>query len=167
MKRIFALLLLYAAPSFSAPLPAVRLDGIVDNRTLHMRYEKATFICRPYGIRTFEELLLDTQTVGECRRVIERFKKEHPIEAEFAAYHLEVMQFYPLETKNETCLLYTNGRVSYSEALLKEGLAVISKRLDDDVWRFRFERAETGARKAKLGLWSDPEWKVCAEALRE
>lgn len=52
----------------------------------------------------------------------------------------------------EGCILYANGNETYSEMLLRQGLALIDPAFDNSEWNGRFKRSQKGSEQQKNGL---------------
>lgn len=128
------------------------LTSIANNNKQTLLYKNASVVCEPFGIVTLEKMVLNGASVQECRSAVETFYQAHPHQQHYAQEHLILQQSYPYETIAEGCVLYANGLETYSEMLLKEGLALIDPAFNQKEWNGRLKRAELGAEKEKTGL---------------
>jgi len=164
--RTVALLLLLARAAAGETFPTARLESVSDNRYMTLRYHDADLRCEPYGVRTLEEIAADTATSESCRRLIDRYSRQEPLAALFARRELKRGMMYRFETKEQGCVVFARGRVSYGEWLLSEGLAVIRPGFRDRLYEFRYKQAQTGARRLKKGIWKEPVWSDCVESAK-
>ncbi len=137
------------------------LTSIENNSKLRLLYQNATVMCEPFGIVTLEKMLLKGASPQECRSAIEAYYKAHPHDKQFAREHLYVQQSYHYETISEGCVLYANGTESYSEMLLRRGLALIDPQFNNSEWNGRLKRAQQGAQSQKIGLHDTQIRKFC------
>jgi hypothetical protein len=163
MKRFLAIftmtiLLLHA----ELPQNAI-LEQTPDNSVLVFRSHQSHYLCRPFGVRTLEEISKDRRTNPECKKLFEGYMQRHPHSRQYAATTLKRFQRYRIEPVQDRCLLYANGRVSYSEMLLHEGVAVMKRSESRRELKRRFERAEAGARRGKRGIWQEALADECSE----
>lgn len=146
-----SILLIWAFP-LQADITVGLLISIDNNAKQTLLYKNATVICEPFGIVTLEKMMTGGTNPKECQAAIETFYKAHPHERNFAREHLYVQQSYHYEKINEGCVLYANGVESYSEMLLRNGLALIDPKFNQIEWNGRLKRALFGAEKQKIGL---------------
>jgi hypothetical protein len=107
------------------------LISIEHNAKQTLLYKNIPMPCEPFGVVTLEKMILMGVKPQECRSAIETFYKAHPHGKYFAREHLHVQQSYHYEKINEGCILYANGVESYSEMLLRNGLALIDPKFDN------------------------------------
>ena len=131
------------------------LTGIENNRYLHFRIEQTSYRCQPYGVETLDELLQNNLLAGECREAIKSFYRADPQAYYFAQNRFKKYQRYHLEIRKESCIIYAMGMRSYAELLLEEGLALQKPSVNDEIWQYRFSRAQERGRSGKKGAWSE------------
>lgn len=162
MKRVVAIFSL-AIVLLNAEAPyTVMLVGTPDNTVLFFKSGQSRYPCKPFGIRTLEEISRDRRTNTQCKKLFDEYAARHPKSRQYAASILKRFQFYRIEPVNERCILYAQGRLSYSEMLLHEGLAVIKRGEVRRELRRSFERAEAGARRERRGIWKEVLAAECA-----
>ena len=141
---------------FLIPLHADMTVGVlksVENNTKQKLLTKNIPItCEAFGILTLEKISEKTAATQECKNTIAKFYKAHPHDKEFAKEHLHLEQSYHYETIKEGCILYANGNETYSEMLLRQGLALMDPVFDNNEWNGRLKRAQKGAEVEKIGL---------------
>lgn len=128
------------------------LTEIESNSKQNLLHRNIRVPCEPIGVVTLEKMLLNTASPQECRSEIEQYYKAHPHDKQFAREHLYLQHSYHYEMIKEGCILYGHGAESYSEMLLRNGLAVIEPAFNNKEWNGRFQRAQKGAESLKSGL---------------
>ncbi|HEX5329808.1 hypothetical protein [Sulfuricurvum sp.] len=128
------------------------LVSIDNNAKQTLLYQNASVVCEPFGVVTLEKMLQNSASPQECRSAIDAFYLSHPHQKHYAREHLILQQSYHYERIEQGCVLYANGPESYSEMLLREGLAVVDPAFNQKEWNARLKRAEFGATKEKIGL---------------
>lgn len=128
------------------------LTSIENNSKLRLLYQNATVVCEPFGVVTLEKMATNGASPQECQAEINAFYKAHPHDKQFAREHLHVQQSYHYETIKEGCVLYANGPESYSEMLLRQGLALVDPSFNNSEWNAKLKRAQQGAQIHKTGL---------------
>jgi hypothetical protein len=137
------------------------LTSIESNTKQNLLYNNQPISCEPFGILTLEKISSNRSTPQECRSHIENFYKSYSHAKEFAREHLHIQQSYHFEIIKEGCVLYANGVETYSEMLLREGLALIDPAFDQKEWNVRLKRAQQGAQMQKAGLHDTQIEKFC------
>lgn len=137
------------------------LSEIESNAKQNLLHYNILTPCEPFGVVTLEKMILTGASPQECRSEIERFYKSHPHEKQFAREHLYLQHSYHYEMIKEGCILYGNGAESYSEMLLRQGLAVVDPAFNNKEWNGRFQRAQKGAESQKSGLYNTLIRKFC------
>lgn len=137
------------------------LTSIESNTKQTLLYNNRPLFCEPFGILTLEKISSNRATPQECRSHIERFYKVDPHAKQFARDHLHIQQSYHFEIMKEGCVLYANGEETYSEMLLRNGLALIDPAFDQKEWNMRLKRAQQGAQMQKGGLHDTEIGKFC------
>jgi hypothetical protein len=128
------------------------LTSIQSNVKQSLLYRNSPLSCEPFGVITLEKMTQNTANVQECKSLIETFYQSHPHEKKFADEKLKIQQSYHYEMIKEGCVLYANGAESYSEMLLREGLALVDPKFDNKEWNGKLKKAEKGAKTEKIGL---------------
>lgn len=144
--------ILFATLPLHAEITIGLMSGIENNAKQTLLYQNRTVPCEPFGVITLEKMILNGASPQECKSSIESFYLSHPHQRQFAREHLRLQQSYHYETINEGCVLYTNGPETYSEMLLRHGLAVVDPTFDQKEWNAKLKRSETGAVKEREGL---------------
>lgn len=137
------------------------LSSVDSNDRQKLLYQNRPIVCEPFGVLTLERMVRESFTPDECRKEVEGYYTSHPHERRYAHEHLYPKHAYRFEQTQEGCILYANGAESYSEMLLREGLAIVNPRLDNREWRGRLERIESGALQHKRGLHDTQIRKFC------
>jgi hypothetical protein len=163
MKRVAAIFSITIVLLHAQVPHTAMLEQTPDNAALVFKSDQSRLICKPFGVRTLEEIAGDRRTNTLCKALFEGYAKRNPGSRQYAASTLKRFQFYRIEPVQERCILYAKGRVSYSEMLLHEGLAVIKRGEVKRELRRSFERAEAGARKNRRGIWKEALAVECAE----
>lgn len=156
---IIGLLLLFV--SLKGEVTMGLLISIDSNSKLNLLNRNTSIQCIPFGIITLEQMAENSVTPKECQDHIDRFYRFHPHERRFAKEHLYLQQSYHFELLNKECVIYTNATESYSEILLRQGLAIRNSRLDHAEWNGKLKRAEEGAMRSKSGLHETEISKFC------
>lgn len=138
--------------SLHAEMTVGLLTSIENNGQQTFLYQNAPIKCEPFGIVTLEKMVQNGASPQECRSAVETFYTAHPHEKHFAREHLIFQQSYHYEILPEGCVLYANGIETYSEMLLRNGLALIDTKVNQKEWNAKLKRAEQGAEKENLGL---------------
>lgn len=137
------------------------LTSVESNAAVRLLYQNISFRCEPFGVIPLEMMAQDAPDPQECRSRIEQFHRSHPRASHFAAEHLHVQQTYRFERMKEGCVLYANGPESFSEMLLKEGLAQVHPVFDNKEWNAKLQRAQRGAQMHNKGLYQSDIRKYC------
>jgi len=135
-----------------ADISIALLKSIDGNSKQTLLSKNTPVACEPFGIITLEEMMMNTSSKAECKNAVATFYKTHPHDELFAKEHLYIQQSYHYETIKEGCVLYANGGESYSEMLLRQGLALIDPAFENSEWNGRLKRAQKGAEIEKTGL---------------
>lgn len=163
-KIIFAFVVLLSHLYSEEPQLSQYMQSI-DNSDIIFKYQQNQFHCYPYGVFTFEKLLENKKAIAECKESVKKFYKKVPQAKSFARVHYELYQFYHLEKMKNQCIIYSNGTKSYSEVLLENGYALLDQNLNDEVWKFKFYRAQKRAEILKKGVWKE-EYFLLKECLK-
>lgn len=138
--------------------PAIfMLHDIYDNTIQRFSLQnKTSLMCKPYGVRTLDEIFQAKKTSEFCRKKMQNFYEHHPKARFFVHTVMRERAFYHVETKKDgRCIVSVRGLRSYSEMLLNDGLAVVEKQFRDKEFRYRFEDAVKAAKSLKKGIYSD------------
>lgn len=117
--------------------------------------------CIPFGVIPLEKMIQNGTNPQECTKSIDEFYKANPHEKVFAKGYLHRQQTYHYEKLQEGCILYANGAESYSEMLLRRGIALIDPNYDNNEWNGRLKKAQEGAKRGKVGLHDTLIQKYC------
>jgi hypothetical protein len=128
------------------------LMSIENNTKMSLLYKNIPIRCEPFGIITLEKMGTNSVNPQECKNAIDFYYKGNPHDKFFAREHLYVQQSYHYEMIKEGCVLYANGAETYSEMLLRRGLAVVDPAFDNREWSGRLKRAYQGAKMQKKGI---------------
>ena len=120
-----------------------------------------SFSCKPYGIKTLEELLNSKTNDQKCQKNLEIFYIKHPKLSNLHHKYLHKKSFYHVEYENRSCLVYAKGQVTFSEILLKEGMALVDRDLKNKILKPKFVDIEQNAKDKKKGFFADSELMNC------
>jgi hypothetical protein len=120
-----------------------------------------SFSCKPYGIRTFDEILSTNKSDKRCRQLLKTFYIKHPKLYSLHHRYLHRKSFYHVEYINNSCLVYAKGKTTFSEILLKEGMAFVDKSLENKILKPKFISLQNYAKDKKKGVFSDSELMNC------
>lgn len=137
------------------------LTSIDNNSKLSLLHNNVAVSCEPFGVIPLEKMVVNGVNPQECKNSVERYYKDHPHDKQFAREHLHLQQSYHYETIKEGCVLYGNGPESYSEMLLRRGLAVIDPAFDNTEWNAKLKRSVQGAVIQKTGIHDTLIQKFC------
>lgn len=152
----------YALP-MNAEIQTGLMKSIVSNEEMYLLVNKVVVPCKPFGIVPLESLGKKSGQSTECGRELKLFFQNHPHAYNFAREHVYKEQTYHIEFLKEGCVLYGNGPETYSEMLLREGLAVIEKTFSDPEWNWKLKRAFQGAERMKTGYHDSAAKNLCIE----
>ena len=159
-SHFFLLVSLSASEFIVATLHNIPSNGMQEFSISHHR-----FVCRPYGLVTLEELSHNTKLDSVCQKSIAEFYLKHPNLEQYAQQKLKIMQKYKIEFKERECIVYADGQMSYSELLLKHGLAVLKPVFLDREFQYVFKKAQENAKLLKIGIWREEIINNCMEGL--
>lgn len=123
------------------------------------------FTCRPYGVLTIDELYYKSELDSECRKSINEFYLQNPMSRYFSENLLKIRQLYHIEFKENRCILYTKGKLTMSELLIKKGLGVIKPRFKDKEFEYPLKKAYDYAKRLEVGLFKNKITNSCIEEL--
>ena len=144
------------------------LSNIPSNEIQKFKIAQNSFYCKPYGVISIDRLYANSLADSSCKKSIDNFYKINPNSRYFALNLLKIKQMYHIEFKNDSCIIYSNGGISYSETLLENGLATLKAQLKDEEFGASFKKAQERAKHSKIGIWKDDLLVNCrGEAYRE
>ncbi|WP_304546300.1 hypothetical protein [Sulfurimonas microaerophilic] len=120
-----------------------------------------SFVCRPYGVVTIDEVLNSKKIDKECKETLQKFYIQNPKLYHLNRRYLKRKSFYHVEYVDKSCIVYAKGEFTFSEILLQEGLALTKKSLQSEVFKARFESTQKSAETWKRGAFSDPKVLSC------
>lgn len=142
-----------------------KMSSIENNSAMTLLDNNKPVKCEPHGIKTLEWMIRDAATPSECQKSVDAFYYTHPHERLYAQEHVHLHQTYHYE-KSEGCILYANGPESYSEMLLKEGLAVVDDKYNNSEWNEKLKRALLRGQKKKERIHDSDILQKCIEKKR-
>lgn len=146
------LLMVWVSIPLNGDITVGLLVGVESNAKQTLLYRNGTVGCEPFGIIPLEKMALSAPDAAKCTAAIQQYYAEYPSKRFFARQNLRLQQSYHYETIKEGCVLYANGPESYSEMLLRNGLALIDPKFDNVEWNGRLKWALAGGERAKRGL---------------
>jgi hypothetical protein len=147
------------------PVMAI-LKNINSNATQKFNIKNYTFYCKAYGVVSLAKLYYQDSITEECKNKINLFYNKNPKLKYYALYNLHIGQAYHVEFRNNQCLLYAKGEYTLSELLLKNGLAFIDPKFNDDEFKYKFIESLYEAKSGKKGLWNTTIEYSCIPQLR-
>ncbi|MEW5832216.1 MAG: hypothetical protein AB1763_05205 [Campylobacterota bacterium] len=144
-----------------ADISVALLERVESNEKMRMLYRNIPFPCEPFGIIGLEKMVSQAPQPQACKQEIESFWRSHPSQRKYALLHLHPRQSYHFQLIPGGCVLYANGPESYSEMLLREGLAVRDPAFRNPEWDAKLQRAQTAAEKLKKGLYGTSIRSLC------
>ena len=124
-----------------------------------------SFICRPYGVLSLDQLYKQSSLKSQCKEKIQSYYLANPQDYYFLQNLLKRGQWYHIEFKKESCVVYAKGQYSISELLLLRGLAVRKPNFRDLEFKASFYKAQKIARAKKVGIWKDEIVKSCLDEM--
>lgn len=149
--------------SLNAKIMLGILSSVKDNSAMTLLDNNIPIRCVPHGIKTLEWMIRDASTPAECQKSVDAFYYAHPHERLYAQEHLDIYQRYHYEKSDKGCILYANGPESYSEMLLKEGLAIVDEDYNDSEWNAKLKRALLRGQKKKERIHDTDILEKCIE----
>lgn len=164
--RKFTLLFYFLTTFVYAKEPTMALlISVPANDTQHFRLAQYSFVCKPYGIVSLEELYQASLTNETCKTTIEKFYRKNPLLLYFTSERLYKKQLYHIEFKENRCILYAQGQKTLSELLLRYGLAFVKPFFRDPEFYHSFINAQNNAKNDSLGMWSQDLVVQCMAAI--
>lgn len=120
-----------------------------------------SFVCKPYGVVTIDEVLNSKETDKECKNTLQKFYIQHPRLYNLYRRYLKRKSFYHVEYLEKSCLVHVKGELTFSEILLQNGIALIDKEFKDETYNARFKSAQKSAEIWERGMFSDPKLLSC------
>jgi hypothetical protein len=164
MKHLLASFVMTTAIFGAEPTLAL-LQGVSDDQRLYLSVGGKPMSCKPYGVILLEKLAISEGVDPSCRNVVSRLFKQQPTLKHFWRSHLKLFQQYRVEMRSGECTLYANSTQSYAELLIKAGVAMRKPLLNDELWIFRWKKAQRIARNQKHGIWRYDDWVTCTESI--
>ena len=167
--KIFLFFLFFLHSCVLAKEPyLMELITIYDNGNYLFQHKKSTYLCSPYGVITLDKIYQQKSLNATCKKAIGEFIVSNAKLANYVYYRLKVREFYHIEFKNSQCLIFSKGQKSFSKELLLVGMAIIDPKLKDEIYSYKFRKAQQSALDAKRGLWKNYKVKTCvSELLKE
>lgn len=137
------------------------LVSIDSNSQLNLLHRNTSVQCKPFGVITLDQMSINSVTPKECQEKVENFYRSYPHERDFAKENLHFQQSYHFELLNKDCIMYANATESYSEMLLRYGLAIRNPRFDNAEWNGKLKRAEESSMRKNSGLHNTEIKKFC------
>ncbi len=128
------------------------LSSIDNNAKLNLLYNSKPVECKPFGIIPLENMTSIAVNPQECSSRIASLYRSSPHDKAFAKEHLIISQSYHFEQIKEGCVLYANGLETYSEMLLRQGIAIVDPKFDNVEWNVRLRNAQKGSEMQQIGL---------------
>jgi hypothetical protein len=163
MNKILAMFFIFFLSFVDAKEPFLAmLKEVYTNDLQTFGYKESSFVCKPYGVLTLEELYEQSGSTPACKRAIDEFYIQHPSLKYLAEIKLHKGQLYHILFRKEECIIYLKGQMSYSELLLQKGVAMKNRDFNDKEFRSVFYDAQESARIEKKGLWGSDIFGKCA-----
>lgn len=143
------------------------LNEISSNDTQRFEIASSSFLCKPYGIVSIEDLYKQSDDKSFCKKSIEDFYTKNRDLRYFTQSILKVYQRYHIEFKKSECIVYAKGQTTLSELLLSKGLAVSKRSFKDKEFKFLFEKVSDTAKRNGEGLWASSIKKDCSSQMQK
>jgi len=158
MKLLFILLM----PIFFLRASEIALLlEIKNNSLLYFSIKNREHLCIPYGIITFDILQYKSKDNALCQKALLEYYDKYPKDKNFAKKHFHTQQYYNIEKKKSSCIIYAKGKKSYSSILLEKGLAIVPTHFKDKIFEYKYRKIENEAKISQKGLWSNPILRNC------
>ena len=167
MRSIVILLFIVSVLMADDKFNLAFIQGISKNGEAYLRVNNTIFECKTYGVLSLNELSNRKEFSSSCERELILYFKKHPQDLYFPYRHLHIEQKYHYEFIGKGCLLYSSGQVTYSEVLLKKGLAVMLPLFKHDIWKYRHQMLQDFAKQEKKGIWENNIISECIAELYE
>jgi len=136
------------------PTLAILLN-IHSNTIQKFNFGNYSFYCKSYGVISIDELQNSNKSNSVCQEAIDEFYKKNKQLKYFSLNLLKLKQRYHVGFKGEECILHSNGQVTLSETLLKQGLVILKRNFKDREFSYSYMRAQEVAKNEKRGIWSE------------
>ncbi|MCW8837871.1 MAG: thermonuclease family protein [Thiovulaceae bacterium] len=123
------------------------------------------FTCKPYGVITVDELYSIAEFDSSCKKSVQEFYIQNPMSKYFTQNLLKDRQLYHIEFKNKRCIIYAKGKMTMSELLVKNGLAVRSPIVESKEFEYSLTQAQIYAKENKVGLFKNDISNKCISEL--
>lgn len=150
-----AFLSLFVSLSFAKEPTLATLRSVSTNEFQKFSIGLYEFICRPYGVITVDELYNRAEFNSECKKNIQEFYLQNPMSKYFTQNLLKNRQLYHIEFKEEKCILYAKGKMTMSELLVKNGLALKNPLVKSEEFEYSLIQAQIYAKENKIGLFKN------------
>ena len=156
--------ILFSPLAFSKEPTLAILKAIYSNSNQKFSIRQYTFLCKPYGIVTLDELYAEATPDSSCKKSIDKFYIQNPHQKYFTANLLKLKQTYHVEFRNNRCILYAKGLNTLSELLLAKGLAISKSMFKDEEFKNSFIEAQIEAKANNIGIYKNKiKYKCIAE----
>jgi len=132
-----------------------KMVNVDSNEVQKLSIGNYTFYCRPYGVLSLAKLHSTPSLNQECKKKIQTYYKKNPHDRYYAQSLFKRGQWYHVEFKQKSCVIYAKGQYTYSELLLKKGLAARKPNFTDPEFKASFYKAQKIGRSEKKGIWKD------------
>lgn len=161
----FSLLMMSLLFSCHASQPGLLLE-VKNNSLLYFSVNNRDELCVPYGVITFEMLRHKSHDSILCQKRLNHYFEMHPKDAYLAKEHFHLQQLYPIEKRDDRCMIYAQGKKRYAQILLEKGLATVPVDFEDKSVAVQYRRIQKEAQREKRGLWSDAVLQNCMMQLK-
>ena len=160
-SNLFIIIFLVLSLDAKEPTMAI-LKNVYANDFQQFTYHNYSFLCKPYGIVSLEDIYKSPTSSTVCKKKVIEFYIKNPNSEYFAQKLLKVSQMYHVDVQKDlTCLIFANGMRTLSEELIRNGLAIKKPYMKDEIYKYKFDLAQKKARYHKTGLYKDPVLKNC------
>lgn len=162
----FLIIMTLFVPSFYAKEPTLAiLRAVYSNASQKFSISNYSFMCKPYGVVTIDELYAISKPDSSCKKSIDKFYRQNPKSKFYTHLLFKKRQTYHVEFKSSRCLVYAKGLNTLSELLLGEGLAFKKKKFKDIEFDYMFSEAVLRAKENGYGLYKSKIESECIEEL--
>jgi hypothetical protein len=138
-----------------------KMVSVDSNELQKLSIANYSFYCRPYGVITLDRLYKRSELNSGCKAKIKSYYQHNPQDLYFAESLFKKGQWYHLEFKQNSCVIYAQGEYTFSELLLKKGLAVREPQFSEREFKASFYKAQKVGRTNERGVWKDDVLKNC------
>jgi hypothetical protein len=163
MKKLYALILLVFCGVAHAKEPTIMILDRIFYNDMHLFHKAQQFyICQPYGVLTVDILIRQQKKLTtSCQNALQKLMIKEPMLKYFAREKLYIGQSYHVEVLKEGCLIFSQSQRTYSEQLLKRGLAIMDPKMKNEEYFGYFTTAMQYAKNHKKGIWQDSQVETC------